>query len=233
MGFSVSRQEIERTIFEFIRLRAVDLGYLADVALFQPSSPANKLAFEAANQLIVAGGKEIIEPFGVSSAERRGEKRINKIWVNLRQLNTGTVSLWGESVEPSGALPGTFQRTFFATSTSTIIYDIRSSTESVEYDRICTQIIMQGLTASRVGQALPIVLNDGSIDGSRWILVRLVNATDIRQPQFFERLYTYEIQDVYIDDWGYEPYQINIPPISEVDTNAIIDNSTITLLTTT
>lgn len=221
-GFTVSREEIERTLFEFIRLRLVAMGYLADVSAYQPPSGANQTAYEAALQAIRAGGKEVIEPYGIGGNEKRGEKRVNKIWINLRQLNTGSVSLWGESLDPNSGNPLVFDRTFFASSTSNCIYDIRSSCDKSEYDRICTQAILQGLTASRVGQAFPIVRNDGTQDGTRWILVRLINSTDIRQPQFFERLYTFEVQDVWLDAWGYVPYITGIPQMTEQTVNVVL-----------
>jgi len=223
-GFSVARQEIENTLEWFIRTRCVAMGYLADVTLYQPSNPANKAAYKAANQAIVTSGREIIMPFGVSSPERREEVKCNKIFINLRQINPGTVSLWGDTIDPSTSLPGTWERRFRATSTSTVIYDIRSVTESAEYDRLCTQAIMQGITASRVGQGFPIVLPNGTIDNTRYIQVRLVNATDIKTPKFLERLYTFEVLDVYLDDWGYTPTDTGIVPIIEVETPVVIND---------
>ena len=232
MAFTVSREEIERTIFEFIRLRLVAMGFLADVAAYQPSNPANKAAYEAALQAIRTGGDEVIDLYGVGSNEKRGEKRVNKLFINLRQSNPGSVSVWGESLDPNSGNPNVYERRFFSSSTSDLILDVRSVCDKTEYDRICTQAVMQGITASRTGQALPVVLNDGTQDGTRYILVRFVNSTDIRTPQFLERLYTFEVIDVWLDDWGYVPYITGIPQLTEATANAVVNDETPIILFT-
>lgn len=228
LGYTISRKEIERTIMENIRTRVVAMGYLADVALYQPPTVPNQTAYTAANQAIVTAGKQVIEVFGVGSNEARGEKRVNKIFINLRQINPGSISHWGESLDPS-VLPNTWQRSFVATSSSNLVYDIRTVTKTTEYDRICTQALMNGVTSSRTAQGLAVILDNGTADTSRYVMVRLVNSTDIRNDQFIERLYTFEVIDAWIDSWEVVPYQNDIVPIIEVEQDGEIDETTIDL----
>lgn len=213
----VGRRGIEQTILERIRLWLVAAGYLPDINSFLPKTPITEVAYQAAITAQIAGGKQIIEPFGVSSGDKRDEKRMHKILINFRNSTNGTIHLNGDRLEPSG-VPNEYQRVHYSTSSKNLIYDIRTVTDSVEYDRILTQAIMESLTSSGVGTPYHPILADGSgYDPDHYFWLKFITSTDVKTPPFFERIYTYGINNIFIDDWGYAPYQTQIPIITKIE----------------
>lgn len=229
MGVQVARQQIEQTILEQLRLSSVNLGYLPDVNSFLPKTPASQASYEAARNAIVGGGKEVVEPTGVTSSKRRGELKANNLFINMRQINPGSVDLWGDYTQQVTQSPDTYQKSFIATSCHRILYDIRTVVKSVKYDRLLTQVILQGLTASHRGRALNIWVadptdpnnNPPTLDTTRFFWVRFVTQQEIKTRPFFERLYTFEIVDVWIDDWEPLPYIENIVSLQQIDVDGV------------
>jgi hypothetical protein len=222
MSVSFTRSEIERTITERIRLRAVALGYLPDVMLFQ----GNLAGYEAARQAIIAGGKEIVDIFGVGSLDNRGEKFYNRIFLNLRQYNNGTVSHWGESsyVETQSVPSPLYSREQVYGSTRSLIYDIRSvcgGVNATEYDRLCLDMIMGSLTTSNVGFYLPVLKPDMTFDNTRRFGIRFAGSNEIKTTAFFERLMSFEVFDVWLDgetsSWDITTPTTGIVPLIEVE----------------
>lgn len=217
MANTFTRSEIERTLMDRVRRKLVALGYLPDsVPFFLTNNPAGYLA---ARQAIITSGKELIDVFGIGSEENRGEKFYHRIFLNLRQYNNGLVSHWNNS-DYKETSPGVFERQTVTGSTRSILYDIRSVTMNAEYDRICTDAIMGGLTTSFAGFGLPVTNADYTIDNNRVFLVRYKGSQEIKTPKFFERLYTYEVLDVWLDGENYSWDTIvpttNIPPLSRI-----------------
>ena len=151
-----TRQEIEETLTNLIRQRAVDLGYLPDVTQFV----GNPAGYKAARQAIIDSGKEIIDVFGIGSADERGEKKYHRITLNLRQYNNGSITHYGDSIYQDDG-NGNFNRVEGFASSRNILYDLRSSVSgpnATEYDRICLDLVMSALGPITTGQ-IPSSLN--------------------------------------------------------------------------
>lgn len=226
-----TRAEIERSIMDCIRRRLVAMGFLPDAVPYFLSN--DNAGYLAARQTILSGGKQLIDVFGIGSEDDRGEKFYNRIFMNLRQYNNGLVSHWNNSsYEDIGG--GLYERRTVFGSTRSILYDIRSVTMSAEYDRICTDAIMGGLTTSFAGYAIRVTGADYSIDPNRFFLIRYKGSQEIKTPKFFERLYTYEVLDVWLDgevSWDTFAPTTNIPPISRIiGTGGTIDDNNNTLI---
>lgn len=216
-----TRAEIERTIMDMVRRKVVQMGFLPDSVPFYLAN--DEAGYLAARQAIIAGGKQLIDIFGIGSEENRGEKFFNRIFMNLRQYNNGLTSHWNnssyEDISPlqDGSL---FERQTVFGSTRSILYDIRSVTMNAEYDRVCTDAIMGGLTTSFAGYGVKVVNSDYTIDNSRFFLLRYKGSQEIKTPKFFERLYTYEVLDVWLDgenySWDTFVPTTNIPPLTRI-----------------
>lgn len=217
-----SRQGVEQTLTELMRQVAVNLGVLPDVALYLPSDKAGYIAARAA---IITGGDEIVDIYGVGSGEKRGEKLINKVFLNLRQQNEGGISHSGlatESYDDNGTTK--FRERQVEGSTMNLVYDVRTVTQSTEYDRLCTQIVFQGLTQSRQGIYVFILDGDGN-QTNKTFLLRFLSSQEIKTPSFFERLYTFQVEDVWIENWDAPILRDNIPQLTRI-TSTIFTNNT-------
>ena len=215
-----SREQIEQTLTERMRDAVVNLGLLPDVRLFLP---ANEAGYIAARQAIITGGNEIIDVFGIGSAEVRGEKAINKIFMNLRQFTTGSVAhsdLFTESYDDNGTTK--FREVQVNGSTMNMILDVRSVVKSTKYDRYCTEAIMRGMTQSIQGIFVPILDSNGDPTEDTFLL-KFVSSQEIKGKDFFERLYTFEAQDIWIGNWDAPIVRDNIPMLTRI-TNCIFAN---------
>lgn len=217
---SFTREEIDRTITELLRKRTVAGGYLPDVLSF----PSNMPAYEAARAAIITGGNQLIDVFGVGSNYNRGEKNYNRIFVNLRQYNNGTVSHAGESdyVQTQSG-PTLYQRELVYASTKNIIYDIRtvcSGKEATKYDRICTDIVFGALTTSSSCVGIPVLKPDFTFDYNRMFFIRYLGTNAVNIADFLERQIAFEVVDVWLDGdigpWGVTVPTTNIPPINRI-----------------
>jgi hypothetical protein len=218
-----TREEIERSITEHIRQRAIALGYLPDVTLFV----GNMAGYQAARAAIITGGKELIDIFGIGSADNRGEKTYHRIFLNLRQYNNGSVTHAGDSgyVETS---PGVYDRQVVNASMKTIIYDLRTVTAGVnatEYDRICLDLIMASLTTSSAGYGLPALKADMTFDLNKRMNIRYTGSNEIKGTDFFERQITFEVFDVWLNgSSGSVPWGTSIPTAGILPIDRIIGN---------
>lgn len=217
-----SRQGVEQTLTELMRQVAVNLGVLPDVDVYLP---ANKAGYIAARAAIITGGGEIVDIYGVGSGEKRGEKLINKVFLNLRQQNEGDISHSGlatEEYDDNGTTK--FRERQVEGSTMNLVYDVRTVTQSTEYDRLCTQIVFQGLTQSRQGIYVFILDGDGNPTDQTFLL-RFLSSQEIKTPSFFERLYTFQVEDVWIENWDAPIVRDNIPQLTRI-TGTIFTNDT-------
>lgn len=216
-----SRREIEQTIINLIRERAVVEGYLPDERAFATAND-----YKAARQAIIAGGKELIDVFGVGAASMRGEKKYHRIWLNMRQYNNGSFGHWSESgYIQTGTNPDVFAREQVFGSTKTIIYDIRASVEGLnatEYSRICLDLVMGALTTSAVGIYIPVLKPDFTYDVDRRFLLRYTGAQEIKTTKFLEHLMTFEVVDVWLDSDTGTSWDTNYPTTGIVPLERVI-----------
>ena len=82
--------EIERAVFEVIRKKIVSLGYLPDIALYQPTDDV--AGYEAAKKAIRDSGKKIIDIKGVGDPKARGELDYNSIFINRGDIADGSLA---------------------------------------------------------------------------------------------------------------------------------------------
>lgn len=224
-----TRQEVEHTIIELIRRKVVEVGHLPDVRAFA----GNLAGYVAARQAQVAGGKDLIDVFGIGSNKTRGEKFYHRIFLNLRQYNNGTVSHWSDSdyIDTQSGAAGNFDRNAVYGSTTDILYDIRSVVNSetgdgiADIDRLCFEIVFAALTKSMVGIYLPVWDESlGDFDPSRRFLIQYQGAQEIKVG--LERLMTFLVHDVWLDgeflSLDTTPETLNIPPLTQVLGDGII-----------
>lgn len=128
-------EEIDRAIFEHIRLGVVEAGYLPDINL-----SATESLWIAARDALRASlpDKELIEVFGVSTSDDREEYTTSKILINRTDEMPGIVA--GGGVEYEAVSNGFIQQKV-PTSSTDITYEVIFNASSVKYERIISNIL--------------------------------------------------------------------------------------------
>jgi hypothetical protein len=209
-----SRLELERTIQERIRQRTVALGYLPDLMAYLPETLITRAAYEAARVAVITSGKQLIDVDGIGNVEARGEKTVNKFYINLRTTNAGSIAHNAEYYTQTS--PTTWEKKLVRGSTKNLLIDIRTVCRETAYDRICSEILWAALTSSDVGKALAAVKPDHTFDNTKTFLIRSLSNNEIKGGNFFERLHTFELIDVWLENFDEDVVNANIPSLTNI-----------------
>jgi len=81
-SFKIKQEELNNGIYEVIRLELFAQGFLADIASFDVTTPVGLADYNAANELIVTDGGDLIEIFSTGGSQSRGDKEVNAIIID-------------------------------------------------------------------------------------------------------------------------------------------------------
>lgn len=214
-------EEIERTLYLKMLRLATSMGYAVDITQYQPRNGANETAYLTARQDVLDAGNELIDVFNISEADSRGEKLVNRIVINLRSIDPGSVYHSGETYYDEVS-PNHYDTKTVEGGLQVLRYDIRSVTKSAKYDRICRQIILGALTNSKA--TISTVKDDYTFDTNKNFLIQHIGSTDVNQTDFLERLYTFDVTDVWIDEFDTSTIETGIVPLQTVTGYGVATN---------
>jgi hypothetical protein len=139
MALSNIQQDIERSIFEIIRLKLVEEGYLANIKSYtQNQNGAN--AYKAANNAIASTKGFYIEIFGAGSQQAKGEKTVPRIIIQPQRALPGDIGQPITSIEKGGNSYTQFKHPF---TTSNYQIDIKAVWNTVVQYRIINAILAE------------------------------------------------------------------------------------------
>lgn len=202
--------QLDRTIFEYLRLELVLAGYL-------PAYPVTGVLdgqeWEAA---LLAHTGTLVEIFGVGVPTNRGSKEGNRIVINRKTMEIGGLggnTTYFEKNEPNNPL-STFTKRIRGLQSYNVFYEIRSVSADVKTDRIITELIIKVLGAGRYLAMFkdgPNVLRE--FDTNR-LLLRWNGTADIRATDQLEQMHKYYFEDVWIG----EDQILNaaVPPLTKI-----------------
>lgn len=201
---------IERSIFEAIRKVIVVEGYLPDITVYLP---VNQITYDAwvndVKNVVTAKGF-CIEIFGPGSNQSKYQKKIPRIVIQTRRFLPGEIG-----TPPEGFYQlqddNTFRQVKTAPTTSNMQIDIRLVSKSQIQDRIMHAIIGKALTTRKFIQ----IYTDLNNPIAKFFL-RQVGYNDYNELDegVMERVYTYEVPDVYQTEW--DIISTVIAPITEI-----------------
>lgn len=217
-------REIDRTIFELIRLKVVAMGYLPDVVAYTGNSAGFAAAKTALRNSLP--DKQLIEVFGVGNAEARDEKTVSKIVINRKAAPRGTIGGFPEvAFEPvyTGPTLTSYKKYILPEQTRNIRYEIRYICNLAKFGRIMAEIIDEAIGTKRY---LRPVKDDGTFDTTKSFFIQLDNEVDVSDPSLMEYVFTYTVQDVFLQkETGVNPVNIggtlvasNIKPLTTIST---------------
>lgn len=134
-------EELDRTVFELIRLQVVAAGYLVDMTAY-----GTEAAYVAANDVLKDSlpDKQLIHVFGVGKPSGREEIVESRIVIDRVNSELGTIGAFPEQYfEDNG--DDTFDKVDMASNTEDVMYDIRIITNKIKFERVCRQIVRDAL----------------------------------------------------------------------------------------
>lgn len=132
-------EDVERSLFESIRLILVEHGYLPDITQFTDDD-AGVLAWNTAIQTVIANKGFCIELFGSSSSQKKYEKKIPRMVILPKRFIPGDLGSGPEALyEPT--LDNKFTKLRQADRTSEYQYEIALISNSAKQDRIMHSVL--------------------------------------------------------------------------------------------
>lgn len=190
-----SYEELDRTLFEHIRLKVVELNYLPDIALYTTQN-----AYKTAKDTLRASlpDKQLIEVYGVGAAENRDEKTVSKIVIDRKSAPRGSLGGWPATFfeERTVGSSVVYDKKMYPDQTRNVRYEIRYITNTAKYARILSEIIDYALgTKKFLNSVNPSTL---AIDPDKCFYMLLQNEVDVSSNELMEYVFTYEIQDIFL-----------------------------------
>lgn len=217
--------EIDRTIFELIRLKVVELGYLPDITQYNTAF-AFKQAKDTLRDSLKLTNKQLIEINSISSSRARLEKTLSKIIIDRKSSPIGSLGGFPASYYDTvtSGNTTTFTKKMLPDATRNVRYEVRILTESATMSRIMSEIIDTVLGVRRY--ITGVVADDkGTFDMSRSFFIEYVNDVDVSDADFMEYVFTYDVKDIFLaretDGGSGKVIASNIVPLISVAVQAV------------
>lgn len=210
-------EQVDRTLFEYLRLGVVAAGFLPDVTAYGTAA-----LYTAAKDTLRASlaDKQLIEIFGVGASESRDEQSSSKIFINRTGFvkgGTGGFPATQYETIVTGSGPSavtSFNKYMLPAASKNVRYEVRYITNSVKFDRIIMQLI-EDIFGDR-GYLKTVEVSGSTVTFTgQDILVDQENFVDVSSTDLIERVFYYIVPDVWIQNA--RVVTANIVPMSTVD----------------
>lgn len=208
MQTPISLQNLDRTIFELIRLRAVANEAIPDITSFTGTPQEVNAAYQAEKETMLANNKTIIELYGTSVAAIRDTKTQEKIVIDRKSIGIANRATIGNYIVPNG---DNFQEKK-TIDDNNVTYEIRVIASTVKSERLAYKIISEALGSGVV--ARKSIIDSGEFEGEYFEInfQSCVNVTTLHDAM--EYVYTYICPNILLlED---EIIQENIVPLIKI-----------------
>lgn len=201
-----SLEQLDRTIFEHLRLEVVRAGYLPDITQYTTGT-----AWQAArNTLRGTVGGQLIDVFGVGSGDERDELTGAKIIVNRTDERNGDIGAGGTIMTP---IVDGFTKSTLPQTCSSITYEIVINADSVKYERLMSNIVSRAFGKMK---HISVVNSNGSLSSTDRLFIRLVQKFDQSNLNFLQKLCTFIVDDIFLST-DVTVNDVDIVPINSIE----------------
>ena len=205
----VSRTQADRAIFEAIRLQLVSLSFLPDITI-----QADLAAYEAARAALVSTNS-LIDLFGVSSQEAKGDMLVDRIVVDRLSGSAGSIGATGITMYDEVLVEDeldSYTKYTAQDRTSNLLYEIRLVTSKTSKERIMEEVLLRALGKLR---SIKVYNENRTVIDGAWLT--LVYQGDFRIPKidYNERLFRYLVRDIW--DEPVTAITYSIAPITTIN----------------
>lgn len=218
MALTDIEEKVERTIFEVLRLKAVEEGFTPDITNYDIDNPDDTIA-AAATDAYMAALKTIqntkgfaVDIFNYSNQQARGMKKSPRIVVQTEAFYPGEIGLDVTPQYKLNPVTGKYESLRSTTLTSNLFLNVHLVASTVKQIRALHGIMVACLP--RMGYL--IWYTETRLRPSHNLLVRYVSyyEADFIAEGVIEKIYRYEIPDAHeVEDIMVE---MNISPIKEI-----------------
>lgn len=202
IGTVTTRADVERGLFEAIRKKIVDAGYLPDQVLYEGEEDP-EAAYEAAMEAlrVTLPDKKLIEVFGIGSSRARDVLKDQFIVIEYYQTASGDIK-GGDSVIftkydkeiDEDTTEARFRKEAAPPRSSNITYEIRYFTDTAQYDRIIDALIREALGYDE--KYIPTIKADGTEGQSMYVVYS--GDVDLTTGRQMEKMLRYVCMDLRI-----------------------------------
>jgi len=210
MALDNIQERLERSVYRAIQVKLVDNGYWPDETSDDyPDTPTGDTAWTSAVEGIIADKGFAIEPYGHSSSQSKGEKKVPRIVIIPRRFNPGDL---GNPSHPvvltTDENPNVYYEAILPQQSVEFQFDIHIVSNKAAQDRILTAIIFAALGTKKF---LPFYDDD-----TNRFFIEHYNYYDLPDTTvgIEEKVYSYAIKDVFIG--GEEITLATVPLINEI-----------------
>lgn len=211
---NTTQENVERSIYEVIRLALVSQGYIADELLYLN----NQAGWETAMAQIANTKGFAIDLFGVGSNQSKETKRVPRMVIITDRVAEGDI---GTDYAPflvtdptQSLIQG--QMALAPTETVNIQFNINLVCNSIMQERVCNSIIFMALGRKKY---IPLYSDDTQLFFV--VQTNYYNLVDTDEGTI-EKAYVYEARDLYLED---STVISTVVAINEITTNINISKS--------
>lgn len=198
--------DIDRTIYENLRIKTVNAGYLPDIDSFERTQQGKQQWLNALQNVENEKGF-IIDIFGVGASIDRGELATCRMIVMRLEGKNGTL----QNTEYQNTEGG--YRKVAVKYSRNLSYEIRTICRTAEQEQLLNDIVESAF--SGVFKYLPVNSGRGLPSTLGFKIFRM-NDYNVTVYDHIERRFTYSVKDVFIDS-NSENDAITIVPITSID----------------
>lgn len=206
-------EEIDRTLFERLRLKIVEYGYYPDITLYLGNPTGLKAAKDALRNSLP--DKQLIELFGVGNAEARGKKTLNKITIDRKSTPKGTLGGFPEIEHEKVAGPGdtyTYTKRQLPDHTRDVLYEVRLHPSTAKFSRIMSDIVGEVFGIKRY---MSPVKSNGAFDNTKSFFIEYESENDVSDEDMLETVIRYKVRDIFVAKEG-KVLSVGIVPMTQV-----------------
>lgn len=198
--------DIDRTIYENLRLKTVNAGYLPNIDSFERTEQGKQQWLNALHGVENEKGF-IIDIFGVGASIDRGELTTCRMIVIRLDGKNGTL----QNTEYEATIGGFNQVT--VKYSRTLTYEIRVICRTAEQEQLLNDIVESAFS----GVSKYLTVNSGrGLPSTLGFKIFRMNDYNVTVYDHIERRFTYSVKDVFIDS-NSESTAVAISPITSID----------------
>lgn len=214
--------EIDRMFAEVLRRKCVTAGYIPDVKLFL-ANPSGYEAAKAALRTSLGANGRLIDTYPPGPWDAREDKDVCKIVIDRVSTSPGTIGGWAATsfTQTSGSdADAIFRKDNYPDNSTNLSYEVRVVSDRIDVGRIAEDIVVSTLGHRRYIKTV----DANGTDTANSVLVKFLGSVDVSDERYYEKVYKYEVCDVFVEPMV--TVQSGIPALQEVIVETYLEEAT-------
>ncbi|WP_338761831.1 hypothetical protein WAF17_16360 [Bernardetia sp. ABR2-2B] len=198
--------QLDRAFYDYLRRRLVENGYLPDIATLSESNYKTQMQSMASSQ-------KVIEIFGVGSIKARGRVDVNKVVIDRIDISPADIGAYNTKYYKKTS-ETTYEKRVRPSMTYNVTYQIGYVTDDTIEDRKLMDLILSTFGAMGCKNGI----NPDFSKTENYFHYRQVDFKDNSDGDYFEKIFRYSVQNVFIYQDTIEDTNICVLKDIDIDT---------------